>query len=102
MMQTQRVTVTLPPEVVEAIDRQEPNRSRFILQAVQHELQRRRREALRRSLEAPHPESVQTADLGFEEWVSEPPAGEAEGLVDPQAGREVRWVPGRGWLEVTE
>ena len=66
----ERVTVTLPQEVVRAIDGQERNRSKFILEAVRRELERRRREELRLSLENPHAESVELADEGFQEWLS--------------------------------
>ena len=72
-MSKQRVTVTLPEEVLEGIDRRERNRSRFILTAVRHELQRRRREELRRSLRRPHPESEEMANLGMAEWGSRLP-----------------------------
>ena len=56
MARTERVTVTLSGEVVREVDRHEQNRSRFVLEAIQHELERRRRDALRRSIE--HPPSV--------------------------------------------
>jgi len=39
MATTERVTVTLPVELVEGIDRFERNRSRFIAEAVAHELE---------------------------------------------------------------
>jgi metal-responsive CopG/Arc/MetJ family transcriptional regulator len=42
MATTERVTVTLPVELVENIDRYERNRSRFIAEAVEHEFGRRR------------------------------------------------------------
>ena len=47
---SERVTITLPGDLVEGIDRLERNRSRFIAGAVQRELARRRREALLQSL----------------------------------------------------
>ena len=56
----ERVTVTMPAELVAEIDRIESNRSRFIAEAVRHELQRR----LRLELQSPHPESLATAALG--------------------------------------
>ena len=62
-----RVTVTLPEEVVRDIDRVEQNRSKFVLEVVRHELRRRRREELRRSLRSPHPEAVVVAEAGIEE-----------------------------------
>jgi metal-responsive CopG/Arc/MetJ family transcriptional regulator len=44
MPPNERITVTLPAEVVRDIDRLEKNRSKFVLEAVRHELKRRRRE----------------------------------------------------------
>src|SRR5229473_3522209 len=98
-MAIERVTVTLPAEVVQDIDRREPNRSRFILEAVRRELKRRQRQELNRSLQNPHPETGELADAGFEEWAARLPEEKASDLVDLRKGRSVRWVPGRGWLE---
>ena len=94
-----RVTVTLPEEVVRDIDRVEQNRSKFVLQAVRHELRRRRREELRRSLRSPHPEATVVAEAGLDEWGDRLPDEDASGLVDARAGKSVRWVPGEGWVE---
>ncbi len=98
MPTTERVTVTLPAELIVNIDRLERNRSRFIAQAVEHELARRRHEGLRRSLEHPHPEAAELADAGLDEWAATLPDGD-EGLVDLSAGTPVRWVEGQGWIE---
>ena len=98
MATTERVTVTLPVELVESIDRLERNRSRFIAEAVEHELVRRRREGLFRSLKSPHPEATGLAETGLAEWGASLPAGD-EGLVDVSAGKPVRWVEGQGWVE---
>lgn len=98
MSTTERVTVTLPAELIESIDRLEKNRSRFIAQAVEHELARRRHEELRRSLEHPHPEAAELADAGLDEWAASLAEGD-EGLVDVSAGTPVRWVEGEGWVE---
>ena len=95
---TVTVTVTLPADLVERIDRLDRNRSRFIVQAVAHELERRRQEGLRRSLEHPHPEASALADVGLDEWAASLPEGD-EGLVDLSAGKPVRWVEGEGWIE---
>ena len=65
---SERVTVTIPAELVAGIDRFERNRSRFIADAVRHELKRRRRQELLRSLEEPHPDSLSTAALGLDNW----------------------------------
>jgi Arc/MetJ-type ribon-helix-helix transcriptional regulator len=98
-MPTERVTVTLPADVVEDIDRRERNRSRFILDAVRRELKRRQREELKRSLQNPHPETSELADAGFADWGARLPDEKASDLVDFRAGRAVRWVPGRGWID---
>jgi Arc/MetJ-type ribon-helix-helix transcriptional regulator len=103
MPSTERVTVTLPAEIVEEIDRLESNRSRFILEAVRRDLLRRRRQALHRSLRNPHPESVDLAEAGLSEWGESLPEDDAAGeLLDKDAGRAVQWTPGEGWVEVSE
>ena len=97
-----RVTITLPETLVEEIDRHETNRSRFVLEAVERELDRRRREELRRSLENPHPDSTEWADAGLEEWARTLPEETASDLLDLEGGKPVKWVPGEGWIEVKE
>jgi len=94
-----RVTVTLPDEVVEEIDRHEPNRSRFVLEATLDALERRQQEELRRSLDNPHPDSAELARVAESEWLALAGDGDCE-LLDPGAGTRVRWVPGTGWVEV--
>lgn len=101
MTTTERVTVTLPIDLVEGIDRLERNRSRFITEAVEHELLRRRREGLIQSLESPHPEAAELADAGLSEWGASLPADD-DGLVNEDAGKAVRWVEGQGWVEESE
>jgi hypothetical protein len=98
-MPAARVTITLPPDVVDEIDRREKNRSRFVLEAVRREVQRRRREDLKRSLANPHPESSELADAGLEEWSARSGRGESAELLDPGAGKAIRWVAGKGWVE---
>lgn len=94
-MATARVTVTLPAEIVADIDRLEKNRSKFIVEAVRQELRRR-------SLQSPHPDSEQLAEVGFDEWARSLPAEDASDLVDLKAGTPVRWVPGEGWVAARE
>ena len=98
MATTKRVTVTLPIELVERIDRIERNRSRFMAEAAEHEIVRRCREGLLRSLEAPHAEAADLADDSLADWVASLPV-EGDRLVDVAAGTPVRWIPGQGWTD---
>lgn len=93
----ERVTVTLPADLVEKIDQLERNRSRFIAEAVEHELAQRRREALLQSVQNPHPETTDLVDIGLSDWVSDLPGDET--LVDAHGGTPVRWVEGQGWIK---
>jgi hypothetical protein len=97
---TERVTVTLPIELVERIDRLERNRSRFMAEAAEHELVRRRHEGLLRSLAAPHAEAADLADDSLADWGASLPAEEDQ-VVDVTAGTPVRWVPGQGWTDAS-
>jgi hypothetical protein len=65
-------------------------------------VERRRREELRRSLHKPHPQSAELAEQGLEEWTRNLPQEDAEALVDNGACKTVRWVPGEGWVEEAE
>jgi hypothetical protein len=97
----ERVTVTIPDDLLREIDRLEGNRSRFVAEAVRHELERRRRSELRRSLRNPHPESNEFADRGLADWAQNLPEEDIGQLVDHRAGTAVEWVPGEGWREDT-
>jgi hypothetical protein len=99
MAVVERVTVTLPMALVRDIDRREKNRSKFVAEAVRHELDRRRREELHRSLQNPHPESAELANEGLDAWACSLPDEDTEALVDNGAGKPVRWVSGEGWME---
>jgi hypothetical protein len=101
-MAAERVTVTLPSELIQDIDRRDKNRSRFVAEAIRRELDRRRRDELHRSLNNPHPETGDLAELGFDDWARSLPEEDAESLVDMTAGKSVRWVPGEGWIEENE
>lgn len=84
------------------IVRREKNRSKFVAEAVRNELDRRRRDELRRSLDNPHPESAGLAEQGIEEWADGLPEEDAAAVVDINAGRPIRWVSGEGWVEGRE
>jgi len=60
-----------------------------------------RKEALQRSLESPHPESLDLAEAGLGDWASSLPAGD-ETLVDETEGTSVRWVEGEGWVSAPD
>ena len=96
-MTTERVTIRMPTEIVEDIDRRARNRSKFILDAVRRELERQRREELRQSLRNPHLDSESVAEMGLTDWDSGLPGETVEDLVDPEGGSEIRWVLGKGW-----
>lgn len=98
-MPADRVTVTLPPELLRDVDRRATNRSKFIQEAVSHELLRLRRQDLERSLAAPHPESREVAEMGLADWAARLPEDEAADLLDLDSGSGVRWIPGEGWRE---
>ena len=100
-MPNARVTVTLPSEVVHAIDREDLDRSRFVLKAVTRELDRRRNEQLRTSLRHPHPESLEMAEVDFATWAEGLP-GDTSDLIAPGAGEGVRWAADRGWVSEDE
>lgn len=97
MPTAERVTVTIRADLLEEIDRVERNRSRFIAEAVENELNRRRRESLLQSVANPHPETRDLVDVGLADWVRDLP--EEDDLVDISSGTAVRWVEGRGWVE---
>ena len=68
MASFERITVTLPAELLHDLDRRENNRSKFVAVAVRKELDFRRREELQRSLQHPHPESGALASAGLHDW----------------------------------
>jgi post-segregation antitoxin (ccd killing protein) len=100
-MASERVTITLPEELVQEIDGRERNRSRFVQRAVARELDRLRQEELQRSLNNPHTDSEAVAESGFSEWADLVDSGDQE-LLDTTAGTEIRWDADRGWREVGE
>ena len=97
MPNAERVTVTLRADLLEEIDRVERNRSRFIAEAVEHELQRRRRETLLLSVANPHPDTANLSEVAIGDWVTDLP--EENDLVNLSTGTAVGWVVGRGWVE---
>lgn len=96
-----RVTVTLPEDLLRQMDRAQKNRSAFVAQAVQLELERRTAEELRLSLDNPHPETEEIEALGLTQWAAELPEDTGE-LVDFANSRPVSWEPGRGWVEAPD
>jgi post-segregation antitoxin (ccd killing protein) len=96
MATTERVTVTLPKRLLEAVDHLERNRSRFVTLAVENELERRRREALMQSIRNPHPDALSLAEAGIASWTADLPDDEAS-LLDERLGTSVRWTEEAGW-----
>lgn len=99
MATAERVTVTLPADLLAEIDRVERNRSRFVAEAVERELDRRRRDALLQSIATPHPETTDFADTALADWAED--LTKDDDLVDLSAGTAVRWVEGHGWVRET-
>lgn len=93
--------MTLPRELVLELARVAENRSRFVAEAIRRELGRRRHEALKASLENPHPETVEMAEAGFAEWAAGASEADAD-LLDPRGGTAVRWSPEGGWMRKDE
>jgi post-segregation antitoxin (ccd killing protein) len=100
-MATDRITVTLPRELVLELARAAKNRSRFVAEAIRRELDRRRREALRAALENPHPETAELAEVGWAEWAATADPADAD-LVDPEGGTPIQWSPEKGWIKPNE
>jgi len=98
MAGVERVTITLPDDLLRDIDRLEKNRSKFVGDAVRRELERRRRMALHRSLDNSRSETPLIEEEGLEEWARGLPEEDTEALVDSAAGKTVRWAAGEGWL----
>jgi hypothetical protein len=97
-MSAATVTIHLPPELLRAVDSQPIDRDAFVEQALRHELERQAREQLRASLETPHPESLDTAELGLADFAQGLPADDAAALCDLSSGTPVHWSEGRGWI----
>jgi hypothetical protein len=100
-MASERVTITLPKEIVQEIDGRERNRSRFVQRAVARELDRLRQEELARSLDNPHIDSEAVAESGFSEWADLTAEADDE-LLDASTGKEIRWDADGGWIGVDE
>jgi post-segregation antitoxin (ccd killing protein) len=99
-MPTHRITVTIPADLAGRLTRAAKNRSRFVAEAIRRELERRRRDALRASLESPHPETAEMAEVGWAEWAGTAADADAD-LVDPAEGTPVRWSPEKGWVKTS-
>ncbi len=84
-----RITVTLPDEVVRDIDKRERNRSRFVLEAVEHELANRRRQELLESVGSPHPQCEELAEAGLGEWGDRGDVEDGD-LLESDSGSQVR------------
>jgi hypothetical protein len=97
-MAVHRITVTLPADLAEELDRAARNRSRFVTEAIRRELDRVRREALRASLEDPHAETSELAEQGLSDWAATVAEGDGE-LLDPREGKPVRWSTRKGWVQ---
>ncbi|KAF0245166.1 MAG: hypothetical protein FD180_1873 [Planctomycetota bacterium] len=95
-----RVTASLPADLVEAIDRSESNRSRYLADLVRRDFARRRRAGFLESLRHPFKGSRALAEAGLKDWAANLPPDRASDLVDLNAGTPVKWVRGKGWIKL--
>jgi hypothetical protein len=93
-----RISIDLPDDLLQQMDRLERDRARFLLLAVRNELRRRLALELQKSVDHPHPESRELAGLGLADW-GDPDSG--DDLLDPEAGIPVEWLPDLGWRRRT-
>jgi hypothetical protein len=63
------------------------------------ESKEQRYEELLRSLEMPHSESLDVAQLGMADWTANILAQDGDPRVNEAEGNAVHWVEGTGWLE---
>ena len=75
MPDVQQVTVNLPADLIAGIDRQQMDRSAFVVEAVKNELVYRHEAELGCSIQNPHPDSIELAEEGFDDWVRQLPGG---------------------------
>jgi hypothetical protein len=101
MAQAERITVTLPPRLVAQIDRVDGNRSGFLARAARRELRRLERKALKLSLDARvfTDEDRELEAAGLADYAASLPAEDCEAMIEPDAFKPIRWVPGTGWVE---
>ena len=95
-MTSETLVISLDHDLLAGIDTVHADRGEFIAEAVRNELARRQRHAFLESLATPHPESIAPAETGLGTWPEGSPDEDAQ-LLDPGAGRPVRWVPDAGW-----
>ncbi len=97
-MRLERVTVTLPKQLVDELRRRSKNRSSFVQEAVRREIARRVRVELRKSFQHPHPETVAYAGEPLGAWAAGLPREDVTEIYDPGAVRPLRWEDGKGWI----
>ena len=97
-----RVTVTLPNDLVREIDRREKNRSKFIAEAVRNELDRRRRDELTGRWTTPTPRVLNSPSRDLRSGRAAYPRKMPRHSSTVNAGRPIRWVSGEGWVEGRE
>lgn len=103
MSKVERLNVTLPLELVRAIDEIGGNRSGFLAEAARRELRRRKKLMLRECLDDAADragnELLGLAEAGLADAVAALPDEDVSEMVAPSAGVPVRWTPGPGWEE---
>lgn len=99
MASSERITVTLPSNLLHGIDARSRNRSSYVQKALRHEFERESQLKLKESLDSPHPATGSFEDSEYQAWFNSIPAEDTD-FIDREAGVSVRWVAGSGWEEV--
>jgi len=71
MATSKRIRITLAADLLAKIDGVDRSRSRFISEAVRHELSQRRRDELLRSLAVPLPETKALQEAALGDWLAD-------------------------------
>jgi len=93
----ERVTVSLPADLLLELDRRSKNRSAFVQEAVLREIGRRVRLELLDSGRNPHPETLAYAGESLDEWATMLPKEDTTKMYDPKKVTPLRWIEGKGW-----
>ena len=90
-----RMPIPVAAELIASIDQLDPDREAFVAGAIRNELARRGRGAQ----VVAHPETLELAEVGFDEWASLADESDAA-PIDPSSAVLVHWDAPAGWARV--